>query len=554
MLRTRNVQPSLWESVLPKVCLRLPAELERVDAWLDDERFFTPFVPHFTTRLGRPSIPMETYLRLMFLKHRYRLGYESLGAEVSDSISWRRFCRIDIDGRLPHPTTLMRLTTRCGEAAIAELNEQLLAKAVEARVVKTGKVRADTTVVSANVDYPTDSGLLARAVRRMSRLAGRIRAAGGASRTPFRDRTRAAGRRVRSIAAPLAAAQRAGPRGGAGHRGPHHQGVGEPGPANSHRRARGTPQRPPRAEPGDRPGEGPAPPRRQRTRGAPPDKHLRRSDRCCMCAMVAKTFQLADGGGAEPTARASEVHMSSSGTFWDTVGATVLALWAGVMWGAVGVLAYADRVRVRPWVFNGSVGVIGFGVVGQIGHIQEHIAQAGYWVVHPNAKPWMTPWGDGLAAGFGQVDPAKPSLGMEILHLTGNFIFLAGLAGIMLVTRRATRTASRRWARMGVWMQGIHGLEHLALTLSVAFGAKEAIGLSTWFGTLQDGPGLWTYRIWWHAIANLVGSIIFAIALCHLWRERKVVRAAHQPAAVDGARSTPTRASEARRVVSMLRP
>jgi IS5 family transposase len=203
MLRTRNVQPSLWESVLPEVCLRLPAELERVDAWLDDERFFAPFVPHFSVRMGRPSIPMETYLRLMFLKHRYRLGYESLCAEVSDSISWRRFCRIDIDGRLPHPTTLMKLTTRCGEQAIAALNEELLAKAVEARVVKTGKVRADTTVVSANVDYPTDTGLLARAVSRMSRLVGRIKAVGAARRTPFRDRTRAAGRRVRSIAAHL---------------------------------------------------------------------------------------------------------------------------------------------------------------------------------------------------------------------------------------------------------------------------------------------------------------------------------------------------------------
>src|SRR4051812_27587845 len=83
MLRTRNVQPSLWESVLPEVCRRLPAELERVDAWLDDERFFAPFVPHFSVRMGRPSIPMETYLRLMFLKHRYRLGYASLCAEVS---------------------------------------------------------------------------------------------------------------------------------------------------------------------------------------------------------------------------------------------------------------------------------------------------------------------------------------------------------------------------------------------------------------------------------------------------------------------------------------
>jgi IS5 family transposase len=203
MLRTRNGQPSLWESVLPEICLRLPVELERVDAWLDDDRFFAPFVPHFSTRMGRPSIPLQTYLRLMFLKHRYRLGYESLCAEVSDSISWRRFCRVDIDARLPQPSTLMKLTTRCGEQAIAALNDELLGKAAEARLVKTGKVRADTTVVSANVDYPTDSGRLARAVRRMSRLVTRIRAAGAAPRTPFRDRTRAAGRRVRSIAAHL---------------------------------------------------------------------------------------------------------------------------------------------------------------------------------------------------------------------------------------------------------------------------------------------------------------------------------------------------------------
>src|SRR3569833_2039731 len=203
MLRTRNVQPSLWESVLPEVCLRLPVELERVDAWLDDERFLTPFVPHFSARLGRPSVPMETYLRLMFLKHRYQLGYESLCAEVSDSISWRRFCRIDIDGRVPHPTTMMKITTRCGESVVAALNEELLATAVEARVVMTGIVRADTTVVSANVKYPTDSGLLASAVVKIGRVVRRIKACGAASRATVRDRSRAAARRVRRIASSL---------------------------------------------------------------------------------------------------------------------------------------------------------------------------------------------------------------------------------------------------------------------------------------------------------------------------------------------------------------
>ena len=124
--------PSLWESRLPPEVLRLPEELARVDALLDDPAFFAPFAPYFHPVLGRPSTPVEWYLRLMFLKFRYRLGYESLCAEVSDSISWRRFCRIPLDGKVPHPTTLMKLTTRCGEGAVAGLNEALLAKAAGA--------------------------------------------------------------------------------------------------------------------------------------------------------------------------------------------------------------------------------------------------------------------------------------------------------------------------------------------------------------------------------------------------------------------------------------
>ena len=158
MFRTVGDQVSLWEAVLPAELLRLPDELARVDALLDDPAFFAPFVPFFDPRIGRPSTPMETYLRLMFLKFRYRLGYESLCREVSDSITWRRFCRIPLDGAVPHPTTLMKLTTRCGSAAVDGLNEALLAKAAEAKVLRTNRVRADTTVVPANVAYPTDSG------------------------------------------------------------------------------------------------------------------------------------------------------------------------------------------------------------------------------------------------------------------------------------------------------------------------------------------------------------------------------------------------------------
>ncbi|MFR9799164.1 DUF6008 family protein [Streptomyces sp. MS06] len=221
--------------------------------------------------------------------------------------------------------------------------------------------------------------------------------------------------------------------------------------------------------------------------------------------------------------------MGGPASFWDTAGAVVLILWAVAMWVAVAVLAFASRRSVRPWLYRSSAGVIGLGIVGQIGHIQEHFAQAGYWVANSQSPPWMTPWGDGLARGMDQVDTSKPSLGMEILHLTGNFIFLAGLAGVVVITRRAMRTKARKWGKMGMWMQGIHGLEHLALTLSVALGAKQAIGLSTWFGLLEPGQGLWTYRIWWHFIANVVGSVIFGIAVWHLWHERHEVEATFQP-------------------------
>jgi IS5 family transposase len=193
----------LWDAILPSELLVLPTELARVDALLDDSVFFAPFVAHFDARIGRPSIPMETYLRLMFLKFRYRLGYELLCREVADSISWQRFCRIPLGMRVPHPTTLMKITGRCGQAAVAGLNEALLAKAATGKLLRTDRVRADTTVVEADVGYPTDSGLLAKAVGSMARTVARIKAAGGASRTRVRDRRRAAGRRARSIASKL---------------------------------------------------------------------------------------------------------------------------------------------------------------------------------------------------------------------------------------------------------------------------------------------------------------------------------------------------------------
>src|SRR5438552_17621508 len=110
MLRLRDGQAELFDSVMPAEVRTLSPELAAVDQVLDDERFLEPFVARFACSIGRPTIPIETCLRLMYLKHRYGLDYATLVEEDSDCISWRRFCRIGLSGRVPYRPTLLILT------------------------------------------------------------------------------------------------------------------------------------------------------------------------------------------------------------------------------------------------------------------------------------------------------------------------------------------------------------------------------------------------------------------------------------------------------------
>src|SRR5450759_3649936 len=126
MLRLRDGQGTLWDEFLAPEVKVLSEELTAIDTLLDDDRFLAPFSQRLMSQVGRPTIPMETYLRLMYLKHRYTLGYETLVKEVADSLSWRRFCRIRLDEGVPHSTTLIKLTKRCGPELIEDLNETLL--------------------------------------------------------------------------------------------------------------------------------------------------------------------------------------------------------------------------------------------------------------------------------------------------------------------------------------------------------------------------------------------------------------------------------------------
>ena len=199
MLRLRDPQESLWDQVLPPQARTLSAELTAVDECLADDRFFAPYRERFHTLIGRPTVPVETYLRLMYLKHRYRLGYEMLVREVTDSLHWRRFCHLPLEAPVPHPTTLSKLTRKYGPDVVHELNRLLVQHACERKLVRSRKLRVDTTVVQAPIDYPSDIGLLADSARVVTRTVRRLQAAGVAVRTAFRSRARSIKRSLAAV-------------------------------------------------------------------------------------------------------------------------------------------------------------------------------------------------------------------------------------------------------------------------------------------------------------------------------------------------------------------
>ena len=178
MLRIDNSSqqnPSLWETVLPPELFQMNEELTQVDKLLDDERFFAPFRQRFGTTMGRPTTAVATYLRLMYLKSRYQLGYEVLVKEVSDSLAWRRFCHLDLSDRVPDSTTLIKLTHKYGEDTVRSLNDALVLKLKEGKVIRGRKLRIDTTVVESDIHHPTDTGLLNDGIRVITRVVSKLK-------------------------------------------------------------------------------------------------------------------------------------------------------------------------------------------------------------------------------------------------------------------------------------------------------------------------------------------------------------------------------------------
>jgi IS5 family transposase len=202
MLKLRDEQLTMWDTLLPEAVRKLPPELAIIDKLLDDERFVQPFVALHPKgkKSGRPTFATEKYMRLMVLKHKYGLGYESLVKEVGDSITWRMFCRIAIDEPMPDPSTLIYARKRYGDKIMEDLNAALVKQLEEKAILKTRKFRTDTTVVESDIHHPTDATLLQDGVKVMTRLMQNIRKVASHAVQGFEDKRAEVKEKILSIA------------------------------------------------------------------------------------------------------------------------------------------------------------------------------------------------------------------------------------------------------------------------------------------------------------------------------------------------------------------
>lgn len=172
-----------------------------------------------------------------------------------------------------------------------------------------------------------------------------------------------------------------------------------------------------------------------------------------------------------------------------------------------------DPLRRRRLMLIANVAFVValLGMLFQVGHFAEHVFQFIVWVLGDLSNicgrdtPWMSSWVSAMVSQLGtsfvpMADARRQMMiGMETLHLIGNFIFLVGLVALHYCARS-------RWSRWAVYIETFHLYEHVMLTVSAYFIGKP-IGMSTLFGganSLLDKDLAVGVRVSWHFLMNLL--------------------------------------------------
>ena len=145
-------------------------ELVILDEVLDDEELLARVAGVFPEKyVGRHRLPVEVTVRCAYWKTRHGLSYRELAHDLRVNLEAQWFCRVRWEGGIPSFSCLQQNIAQLDEATWKQINQWIVAKARQKHHTKGLKCRKDSTVVEANVRYPTDGGILVDGIRTVVR-------------------------------------------------------------------------------------------------------------------------------------------------------------------------------------------------------------------------------------------------------------------------------------------------------------------------------------------------------------------------------------------------
>ena len=119
------------------------------------------YASYFSDR-GRPGLDGRLVVGLFLLKHMSGLSDEELVLEPGENVYYQAFCGFKEFkcGTLLDSSSLTKLRNRLGVKYFQQLESRTYKVLVDLKIIKQKGVLCDGTVLSENIKYPNDVGLL----------------------------------------------------------------------------------------------------------------------------------------------------------------------------------------------------------------------------------------------------------------------------------------------------------------------------------------------------------------------------------------------------------
>ena len=179
-------------------------ELDRISQILDSIPTITDMVLQDLTHdiksrtRGAEGMTAEQVLRAAIIKQTEGFSYDALAFHLSDSTTYRNFCRIGLINKGFKKSALCKNIKAISPETWESINRLLTAYGEDKNIEKGKEVRIDCTVVCSNIHEPSDSSLLWDSTRVLTRILKKMKEELGIN-ILFTDHTRRAKRRSLEI-------------------------------------------------------------------------------------------------------------------------------------------------------------------------------------------------------------------------------------------------------------------------------------------------------------------------------------------------------------------